>query len=263
MTKISDDQYMTAIKKFISGKLKQFQEAGGWDVANEKAQHWTYHRYLEAGIEDCENAAKLIESLMVTLETVKREMQAEIERLEARQFERTNFIKMIEIIDNATKRTENICESSTKNTIMDNELVEKMDKVLSLSSTSILNLEAPTSELQIIANTSRGNQDSAFIRAQKKPIKNLVEKLYRPQTSLTGSFTVDQDEDTVTLLEPVRILTFQDTTMDDTVGTKDNLDRIINSSKKENVAAVHISEPPVLKSELAKQWIREVARKVF
>uniref|UniRef100_A0A183HPH4 Nfu_N domain-containing protein n=1 Tax=Onchocerca flexuosa TaxID=387005 RepID=A0A183HPH4_9BILA len=123
--------------------------------------------------------------------------------------------------------------------------------------------EAPTSELQIIANTSRGNQDSAFIRAQKKPIKNLVEKLYRPQTSLTGSFTVDQDEDTVTLLEPVRILTFQDTTMDDTVGTKDNLDRIINSSKKENVAAVHISEPPVLKSELAKQWIREVARKVF
>ncbi|VDO26270.1 unnamed protein product [Onchocerca flexuosa] len=121
MTKISDDQYMTAIKKFISGKLKQFQEAGGWDVANEKAQHWTYHeclktvvcfivefRYLEAGIEDCENAAKLIESLMVTLETVKREMQAEIERLEARQFERTNFIKMIEIIDNATKRTESI-----------------------------------------------------------------------------------------------------------------------------------------------------------
>ncbi|VDK62490.1 unnamed protein product [Onchocerca ochengi] len=264
MTKmISDDQYMTAIQKFISGRLKQFQEAGGWDVANEKAQHWTYHRYLEAGIEDCENAAKLIESLMITLETVKREMQAKIERFEARQFERTNFIKMVEVIDDVTKRTEHICESRTKNTDIDNELIERMDQVLSLPSTSVLNLEAPALELQVAASTSRDNQDSAFTQAQKKPIKNLVEKLCRPQTSLTGSFTVDQDEDTVTFLEPVRILTFQDTTMDNTIGTKDNLDRIINSSKKENVATVRISEPPVMKSELAKQWIREVARKVF
>lgn len=61
---------------------------------------------MEVGTEDCENTAKLVESLMVTLKTVKREMQAEVERLEARQFERTNFTKMVEIIDSATKKTE-------------------------------------------------------------------------------------------------------------------------------------------------------------
>lgn len=40
---ITDDQYMNAIQKVFNEKLKQFQEAGGWDVINEKAQHCTYH----------------------------------------------------------------------------------------------------------------------------------------------------------------------------------------------------------------------------
>lgn len=52
-----------------------------------------------------------------------------------------------------------------------------------------------------------------------------MEKLYRPPTSLTGSFTVDQDEDTATFLEPVRILTLQDTTTDGT-RSKGNVDQI-------------------------------------
>ncbi|KAM3728287.1 Checkpoint protein [Dirofilaria immitis] len=261
---VSDDQYMDIIQKFINGKLKRFEEAGGWNVGNEKAKHCTYHRYLEVGIEDCKNTAKLIESLVVALKTVKREMQAEVERLEARQFERTNFVKMVEIIDNATKRTENIYESCATNANMDGKLTEKIDQVLCVPSTSIL--ESSTSEfadshqLQVTADISKSSQINASRQAEREPTKNLVEKLCRPPASLTGSFTVDQDEDTVTFLEPLRILTFQDATMDDTLRTKDSLNQIINSSKK-NVAAVHISEPPAMKSELAKQWIREVARK--
>lgn len=65
-----------------------------------------FQRYLESGAEDCENTAKLIESLMLILQAVKCEMQAEVERLEARQFERTNFTKMVEVIDSVTKDVE-------------------------------------------------------------------------------------------------------------------------------------------------------------
>lgn len=61
---------------------------------------------MEAGAKDCENTAKLIESLMVTLEAVKCEIQAKVERLEARQFERTNFTKMVEVIDSVTRKIE-------------------------------------------------------------------------------------------------------------------------------------------------------------
>ncbi|EJW84633.1 hypothetical protein WUBG_04459 [Wuchereria bancrofti] len=260
---ITDNQYMDAIQKFFNEKLKQFQEVGGWDVVNEKAQRCTYNRYLEAGTEDCENTARLIESLMITLKTMKCEMQAEVERLEARQFERTSFTKMVETINSATKKTENISESCTNNTKMDDKLIGRVDPVIPFPSISIVNLKAPTSGLQLIASTSRSDQSSAFKQAQGKPTRTLVEKLCRPPASLTGSFTVDEDEDTVTFLEPVRVLTFQDTTMDDNVRGKDNVDQITNSLKEETVGPVRISEPPVLKSELAKQWIREVAKKTF
>ncbi|EFO25482.1 hypothetical protein LOAG_02995 [Loa loa] len=260
---ITDDQYMDAIQKFFNKKLKQFQEAGGWDVVNEKAQHCTYNRYLDIGTEDCENTAKLIESLMVTLKTMRREMHAEVERLEARQLEHANFTKMVEITDNVTKKTESISESCTKNTNVDDELIEGVDQVVSHSSIPVVNLEAPASGLQISASTSRSNQKSTFKQAQRETIKIFVEKLYRPPASLTGSFTVDQDEETVTFLEPMHVLTFEDTTVDGIVRSKDNLDQITNSSKKGSIEPVRISEPPVMKSELAKQWIREVARKML
>uniref|UniRef100_A0A158Q8L2 TRAF-type domain-containing protein n=1 Tax=Elaeophora elaphi TaxID=1147741 RepID=A0A158Q8L2_9BILA len=260
MSVITDDKYMGAVQKTFNEKLKQFQEAGGWDVVNEKAQHCTYHRYLEVGIEDCENAAKLIESLMVTLEAVKRELRAEVERLEARQFERTNFTKMVEVINSAMKRKENISESCT-NMNIDGRQIEEMNQVIALSSSSIDSLEAQVSGLQITPSTSTINQNSAFKQAQRISAKALVEKLYRPPTSLTGSFTVDEDEETATFLEPMRILTFQDTTMDDIERSKGNLDQMTNSSKKENVEPVHISESPVMESELVKQWIREVSFK--
>ncbi|VBB29748.1 unnamed protein product [Acanthocheilonema viteae] len=178
-------------------------------------------RYLEAGIEDCKNTAELIESFIVILEGMKCELQAQVEHLEARQFERTNFIKMVEVIGNVTKKTQ---------------------------------------RLQITANTSSSNQSSTFKQAQRKPNKTLVEKLCRPPASLTGSFTIDQDDDTITFLEPVRALTLQDTTMDDTVKDKDNMEQITDSLKKD-VELAHISEPPAVESELAKQWIREVAFK--
>uniref|UniRef100_A0A1I8EV76 Uncharacterized protein n=1 Tax=Wuchereria bancrofti TaxID=6293 RepID=A0A1I8EV76_WUCBA len=44
--------------------------------------------------------------------------------------------------------------------------------------------------------------------------------------------------------------------VDYSVGTVENL-------KEKTVESVRISGPPVLKSELAKQWIREVAKKTF
>ncbi|CAG9536912.1 unnamed protein product [Cercopithifilaria johnstoni] len=256
---ITDEQYMDAIQKVFNEKLKQFQEAGGWDVINEKAQHCTYHRYLEAGAEDCENTAKLIESLMVTLDAVKREMQAEVERLEARQLERTNFTKMVEVIDSVTKNIGNISESCTKNTNIDDKQVEELDQVILLPSNSV-NLEAQVSGLQITASTSRSNQSSIFKQAQKKPNKTLIEKLCRPPTSKTGSFTVNQDEDTVKFLDPVR-LTFHDTTTGDSVRSRDGLDQITDNLKKEDVGSVRKSESPVMESELAKQWIREVTFK--
>ncbi|VDO31814.1 unnamed protein product [Brugia timori] len=260
---MTDNQYMDAAQKFFNAKLKQFKESGGWDVVSEKAQRCTYNRYLEAGTEDCENTARLIESLMVTLKTMKCEMQAEVERLEARQFERTSFTKMVETIDSATKKTKNISESCTNNMNMVDKLVERVDPIIPLPSISIVNLEATTSGLQLIGSSdSRSDQSSACKQIQGKSTRTLVEKLYRPLASLTGSFTVDEDEDTVTFLEPVRVLTFQDTTMDDTVRGKDNLDQI-SSLKEETVGPIRISEPPVLKSELAKQWIREVAKKTF
>ncbi|VIO89000.1 Uncharacterized protein BM_BM9933 [Brugia malayi] len=260
---MTDNQYMDAAQKFFNAKLKQFKESGGWDVVSEKAQRCTYNRYLEAGTEDCENTARLIESLMVTLKTMKCEMQAEVERLEARQFERTSFTKMVETIDSATKKTKNISESCTNNMNMVDKLVERVDPIIPLPSISIVNLEATTSGLQLIGSSdSRSDQSLACKQIQGKSTRTLVEKLYRPLASLTGSFTVDEDEDTVTFLEPVRVLTFQDTTMDDTVRGKDNLDQI-SSLKEETVGPIRISEPPVLKSELAKQWIREVAKKTF
>lgn len=66
---------------------------------------------------------------------------------------------------------------------------------------------------------------SVWISAQEEPTKTLVEKLHRPPASLTGSFTVDQDNETVKFLEPMRVLTFQDTTVDDT-RNKDNPDHV-------------------------------------
>ncbi|KAL3989589.1 hypothetical protein ACH3XW_28285 [Acanthocheilonema viteae] len=257
---ITDNQYIVVIQKIFNEKLKQFEEAGGWDVINEKAQHCTYHRYLEAGIEDCKNTAELIESFIVILEGMKCELQAQVEHLEARQFERTNFIKMVEVIGNVTKKTQNISESCMKITNMDCKQIERVDQVTFHSSNPIVNLEAQVSGLQITANTSSSNQSSTFKQAQRKPNKTLVEKLCRPPASLTGSFTIDQDDDTITFLEPVRALTLQDTTMDDTVKDKDNMEQITDSLKKD-VELAHISEPPAVESELAKQWIREVAFK--
>ncbi|VDK84631.1 unnamed protein product [Litomosoides sigmodontis] len=255
---ITDDQYMAAVHNFFNQKLKQFQEAGGWDVINEKAQHCTYHRYLESGAEDCENTAKLIESLMLVLQAVKCEMQAEIERLEARQFERTNFAKMVEVIDSVTKNTENISESCTKNTNMDEKRIERMDKAIPPSSKSIINLEAQVSGLQIAANTSKNNRNSTFKQEQREPNETFAEKLCRPPATLSGSFTADRDENTLTFLEPVHVLSFQDTTMDDTVRNKDNLDQI-SDSLKEDVGLARVRDSPVVESEFTKQWIREVA----
>lgn len=33
---------MIAAQKFITQKMRQFEEIGGWEVANELAQHCTY-----------------------------------------------------------------------------------------------------------------------------------------------------------------------------------------------------------------------------
>uniref|UniRef100_A0A915Q7E7 Uncharacterized protein n=1 Tax=Setaria digitata TaxID=48799 RepID=A0A915Q7E7_9BILA len=259
---LTDDQYMNATQKFISEKLKQFEEAGGWEVVSENAQHCTYHRYLEAGIRDCENAAELIKSLMVTLQAVKIEMQSQVKLLEARQSERTSFIKMVEIIDSAAKKAENICEDCARNTKNDDKEIEEGSHFSSSPSSPRVNV-ALASGHQATAIVS-ANQIAAFTQAQRKPTKTFVEKWYRPPASLTGSFTVDQDEETVLFLEPMPILTFHDTTvLDSTPKAKDNLDTSIDSSEKKSVEPAHISEPPIMKSELAKQWIREVARKMF
>lgn len=52
----------------------------------------------------------------------------------------------------------------------------------------------------------------AVIPGTKKPAKRFVEKPCRPQTSLNGSFTIDQVDDNATFVEPVRRLSFDEPT---------------------------------------------------
>uniref|UniRef100_A0A1I8EVX7 Uncharacterized protein n=1 Tax=Wuchereria bancrofti TaxID=6293 RepID=A0A1I8EVX7_WUCBA len=72
--------------------------------------------------------------------------------------------------------------------------------------TSLSEKEAPTSELQLIGalrEVLKGNQLGLLLR------KCIT-------ASIPNRLIYGEDENTVTFLEPVHVLTFQDTTMDDT-----------------------------------------------
>lgn len=257
---------MFAAQKFITQKMRQFEEVGGWEVANEQAQHCTYQQYLEAGIEDCENTAKLVDSLGSALKAVKRELQARVERLEAREEQHRGILRIAESICQAAKETGSLRERCVKNTSKSDKptLLSDEKQPHAMLPNTVLNQETPVTESQTSYASTSGS-DGQKCQGTKKPAKRFVEKPCRPQTSLNGSFTIDQVDDNATFVEPVRRLSFDEPTtvfVDATAPVSyapvDN-----GNSKKENAEPVHISKPPVLKSELAKKWIREVARKKF
>ncbi|VDM95032.1 unnamed protein product [Thelazia callipaeda] len=250
------DHYFKMVKELICEQMKVFEADGGWKVMNENAKHCTYERYLAVGAADCQNSASVIEGVITTLIAVKQAMQKRMETLEVRQCQRSSLLEMTKAVKNSTSRIKNIKIRCDRNVNINDKLVED-DCTNHLSTVLIRNRDLSAPYLQDQEYISKDSMDDTLIQTDQQSPKISVGEYCKPITSLTGSFTVDQDEDTV-VFGPVHPLVFEDTETSESILRPKSIMDLINIPNDE----IHRkTEPPKLKSEIAKQLMDEVENK--